>query len=854
MRRLKTVLAFVMAMVVIPVIPVFAEEPIDITAPEVISFEGFDNDNVDGSEGHVNAIIDLIEDGRGVSLINVRFTDKNTGKEYWISWDKEEGEPLYTGEHTMKIPTNFKIPVGEFSMTGLSLCDIDNNWNSYTYDPSDHICEITVTFSEYTDSEGAKVTGIKLLQQNNVDATATLPVEVTIETCKRTIQYIDFDFVRQKDGESYCAHADLPMDLSSGTYTLEFEFYNEWPTGTYVLTNVDATDSRGDDCERFNPMAVATKAERTIYVTKSNCVTVREPEIKGFSISNSEIVTPGVIHAELVLKEYGTVATDLSLSFMGAHKDYYLIAPLTKVATDERGNSIYKANVPIGPFTESGKLELRTVHVSSEGPKDVSTILTRENFVWQEDLTDITINSPYDITYFGALGNSGYIEKIKGMNEGETAAIDYSFRTIVPKELFQAIAGKDVTLAFLDDEIQWVFNGLDINTASCKDVNLKHKITAPTGLSEGFSCDKRIIKIEYADNGKLPGEAQMRINDEYIRALYNLPDADLNLSYLKDNGDIVLEDDDVDMAEDKYYEYEIDHNSDFALSKGRATLGKTIVSDVSNGFRSIKITWKKTGGSGCYIYRSTTKNGKYTKIATVKGKTSFIDKKIKKGKAYYYKVKPFAKAKALNKTAKISTAHKAFARLKRPAPYNLVSSMKPSYVNLDWDPVPEAYKYAIYRSKSRNSGYKKIATVKGNGYLDVYVTHGTNYYYKVRAIHRKSKYNSDFSNPIESCSESYYRYTNYAAANLSIDGSTANVWVTLSGNTTKIEGVAYLQKYEKGKWSNIKSWTKKVDGKVLTISKTKKVSKGKYRVKGVIKAYNGTKNETVTVFSRPVKK
>ena len=39
----------------------------------------------------------------------------------------------------------------------------------------------------------------------------------------------------------------------------------------------------------------------------------------------------------------------------------------------------------------------------------------------------------------------------------------------------------------------------------------------------------------------------------------------------------------------------------------------------------------------------------------------------------------------------------------------------------------------IYRSTSKNSGYKTIATISGNKYTDKKVKKGKRYYYKVKA-------------------------------------------------------------------------------------------------------------------------
>ena len=62
--------------------------------------------------------------------------------------------------------------------------------------------------------------------------------------------------------------------------------------------------------------------------------------------------------------------------------------------------------------------------------------------------------------------------------------------------------------------------------------------------------------------------------------------------------------------------------------------------------KGIRITWKKvSGANGYYIYRSTKKKSGYKKIHVVKkGKTqSYLDKKARKGKTYYYKIRTYKK-------------------------------------------------------------------------------------------------------------------------------------------------------------------------------------------------------------------
>lgn len=62
--------------------------------------------------------------------------------------------------------------------------------------------------------------------------------------------------------------------------------------------------------------------------------------------------------------------------------------------------------------------------------------------------------------------------------------------------------------------------------------------------------------------------------------------------------------------------------------------------------KKVRLSWKKVNGaSGYKVYRATKKNGKYKLVKTMKT-VKFTDKKVKKNKTYYYKVRAF---KTVNK-------------------------------------------------------------------------------------------------------------------------------------------------------------------------------------------------------------
>lgn len=163
----------------------------------------------------------------------------------------------------------------------------------------------------------------------------------------------------------------------------------------------------------------------------------------------------------------------------------------------------------------------------------------------------------------------------------------------------------------------------------------------------------------------------------------------------------------------------------------------TVSNVVSTG--KIKLTWSKVSGAEKYeIYRSTSKNGTYTKISTTTG-TSFTNSSVTVGKTYYYKVKAVS-SKGVK--SNYSSAKSLTCRLARPAVTITLSSSKPK---LTWKKVTGATKYYVYRASSKTGTYKKIATVTGTSFRNSSAVKGKGYYYKVRAFCEKPNTASEYS-------------------------------------------------------------------------------------------------------------
>lgn len=104
--------------------------------------------------------------------------------------------------------------------------------------------------------------------------------------------------------------------------------------------------------------------------------------------------------------------------------------------------------------------------------------------------------------------------------------------------------------------------------------------------------------------------------------------------------------------------------------------------------------------------------------------------------------------------------------------------------------------------------------------------------------------------PISVCAE----YATRCDVTLSISNGNAKIYAYVFGNVgvSKIHAKVVLQKYSGGNWSAVKTYENTVETSLYSLSKTKAVSKGKYRVKAVFTIYKGKQSEKITKYSKTV--
>ena len=145
------------------------------------------------------------------------------------------------------------------------------------------------------------------------------------------------------------------------------------------------------------------------------------------------------------------------------------------------------------------------------------------------------------------------------------------------------------------------------------------------------------------------------------------------------------------------------------------------------------LTWKAVTGAAKYeVYRARSKDGDYIKYSTVTGTSYTNTSYIENGNTYYYKVRALdANGTAGAWSSVVSVTYKQTLS----APTVTGGNDAQGRPTLKWNAVTGAAKYEIYRSYSRDGSYSKYSTQTSTAYTNSsYLTSGTTYYYKVRAL------------------------------------------------------------------------------------------------------------------------
>ena len=170
-----------------------------------------------------------------------------------------------------------------------------------------------------------------------------------------------------------------------------------------------------------------------------------------------------------------------------------------------------------------------------------------------------------------------------------------------------------------------------------------------------------------------------------------------------------------------------------ALRCAPASLSAPTVTGGNDAQGRPTLKWKVVTGAAKYeVYRARSLNGDYIKYSTVTGTSYTNTSYIENGNTYYYKVRALdANGTAGAWSSVVSVTYKQTLT----APTVTGGNDSQGRPTLKWNAVTGAAKYEVYRARSMNGDYIKYSTQTSTGYTNsAYLTSGSMYYYKVRAL------------------------------------------------------------------------------------------------------------------------
>ena len=176
-----------------------------------------------------------------------------------------------------------------------------------------------------------------------------------------------------------------------------------------------------------------------------------------------------------------------------------------------------------------------------------------------------------------------------------------------------------------------------------------------------------------------------------------------------------------------------------SITAAPATTSLTVKTKESG---KLSISWKavnKSSGkkvNGYVLYRSTSKNGKYTKVKTITSgsKTSYTDSGLTNGRTYYYKIRTYATVSGKNVYSEYSSVKSK--KVVPTTPSIKAASINYKTITVSWNKVSGCDGYVVYRATSKNGKYTKVKTITSSGktsWKNGKLKTGKTYYYKVRA-------------------------------------------------------------------------------------------------------------------------
>lgn len=519
--------------------------------------------------------LNVTDDVSGVSYIHIDLINEATGKTDNISDRVTVND---NDEYTLTYTVPKDEAVGTLRVTRVYLSDklgysenYHSNQNQYAdkHLPSEISVEIVDSTSE--DKEAPVLHDLSL-SDTTVSTPGKLTLTLNVSDDVSGVDAVIATFINRQTGKEiegswYALREEQP--IVNGTVEVELVMTQYDGSGTYELDRVYLSDENGYHQKyhsKYHEYAeLLLPTELSFTVTNESGEDVTAPVLKGISIDKTEVEVPSEV----------TITLDVEDDLSGYKSAVVSVINRKNGRTIDFCNSSHnnpnKVIIPISEWEPNGMFEVDAVSLfdnnnnisrynTDDLPNQVSFLV--KNIDKDNPTGDIITST----------NNANLVEDIQNMADGSTAHIYYGNGATISKEVFEAIKGQDKTIALKSDGIEWIFNGQDVTDENIKKIDLTTSIEAKwnsdSDAAEGIDWEQNALILSFAENGKLPAPATIRIKADWVfkdavgtENLYVYYYDNTTKEYVQVAADLTI-------TKDEYLEFTIDHNSDFVITQG----------------------------------------------------------------------------------------------------------------------------------------------------------------------------------------------------------------------------------------------------------------------------------------------
>ena len=185
---------------------------------------------------------------------------------------------------------------------------------------------------------------------------------------------------------------------------------------------------------------------------------------------------------------------------------YSFAAEIINSATDSNATS---SNATDSNATDSNATSSNATSSNAQTTETIKVTNTQTN---TKPITSTSIEPEevkINLTYNNSEITQDILENISNSTETQSITINLDNNVNISKDIFEAIKGKKIKLTINVGENQIIFNGNDITTSKDINAEISYNLASEDVLLKEIVQEG--VVINFANNGKLPGTATIRI-------------------------------------------------------------------------------------------------------------------------------------------------------------------------------------------------------------------------------------------------------------------------------------------------------------------------------------------------------